>query len=113
MIGWLVGMGLSDRAAKLLLIVGGVLLLILAFYLALDAYGDSRYREGKKDADAAWIEASNRLVDKAHKSASKADVAAAARVEDFTAKQEDEKRKIEHAQAEGSSPFDALFGNGA
>lgn len=92
-------------------LIGGALLL-LAFYLALDAYGDRRYDAGKKDADAAWIEAGNKLVAKAQNSASKADRAAAARAEDFTAKQEEEKERIEHAKETGASPFDVLFGSG-
>ncbi len=113
MIGWLVGLGLSERAAKALLIVGGIVIGVLAFYFLLDAYGDARYREGKKDADAAWIEAGNKLVAQAHKSADKADVAAAARAEDFTARQEAEKEKIDNAKANGTSPMDVLFGNSA
>lgn len=88
----------------------GAVLLMVAFYFALDAYGDSRYREGKKDADAAWIEAGNRLIAKSQKAGTKADKAAAAREADFAAKQEDEKERIDEAVAEGDSPFDVLFG---
>lgn len=87
----------------------GAVLLVLAFYFALDAYGDARYREGKKDADAAWIAASNKLIDQAQKAGTKADEKAAVRAADFAAKQEDEKEKIDAAKAEGSSPFDVLF----
>ena len=88
----------------------GAVLLILAFYFTLDAYGDSRYREGKAAADKAWQEASDRLIDKAAKAGTKADTKAAARAADFAAKQEDEKEKIDAAVKEGSSPLDALFG---
>lgn len=89
--------------------IGG-LLLLLAFYLALDSYGDSRYREGKADADKAWQEASAKLVEQAHKSADKADVAAAARAQDYAAKVEEEKKAIDRATADGTSPFDVMFG---
>lgn len=113
MIGWLVSFGLSRRAAIGLLGLAAVGLALIIFTLTLHAYGDARYKAGKRDADAAWVEAGNRLVEKAHKSADKADVAAAARVEDFTAQQEAEKQRIENAQANGTSAFDVMFGNSA
>lgn len=75
----------------------------------LDAYGDSRYREGKKDEAAAWQAASDKLIAKAQKSGAKADNAAAGRAADFAAKQEEERKRIDAANAEGSSPFDVLF----
>lgn len=87
----------------------GAILLVLAFYLMLDAYGDSRYREGKKDADKAWQDASNKLIQKSQDAGTKADRAAAARQADFAAKVEDEKEKIDAAVAQGSSPLDVLF----
>ena len=83
----------------------GVLLLILA----LHAYGNSRYKAGKADADAAWIAASNKLVEKAQNSETKAGQAQAARAADFAAQQEAEKKAIEAAQQNGTSPFDAIF----
>lgn len=91
------------------LAIGG-LLLLLAFYIALDRYGDSRFNAGKAQADAEWKAASDRLIEKAHTSAAKADVAAAARAADYAAKVEDEKERIAEAQEEGASPFDVLFG---
>lgn len=84
---------------------------LIAFYFALDAYGDSRYREGKKDADAAWIKASDELLKKAADAKTAADKAAAAREADYAAKVKTEKEKIDAATAEGSSPFDVLFGS--
>lgn len=88
----------------------GAVLLIVAFYLALDAYGDSRYREGKSDADKAWQKASDKLIEDATKAGAKADKKAAARAADFAAKQEEEKEKVDAAAKDGSSPFDVLFG---
>lgn len=88
----------------------GAVLLLVVFYIALDAYGDARYDKGKADADAAWIEAGNRLIAKSQKAGTKADKAAAAREADFAAKQEHEKERIDEAVAEGDSPFDVLFG---
>lgn len=90
-------------------VLAGVMAL-LAFYLVLDAYGDSRAREGKAQADAAWQAASDKLIQDAAKAGAKADTKAAARAADYAAKVEDEKEKIDAAVKEGSSPLDALFG---
>lgn len=87
-----------------------VVMAALAFYLLLDAYGDSRYREGKSAADKAWQQASDKLIQDAAKAGAKADTKAAARAADFAAKQEDEKQRIDAAVKDGSSPFDAIFG---
>lgn len=100
-------LGLMPRWAWVLL---GAALLMAAFYFALDAYGDSRYREGKSDADKAWQEASDKLIEKAAKAGTKADKAAAGRAADFAAKQEQEKEKVDAAAKDGSSPLDVLFG---
>ncbi len=89
--------------------IGG-LLLLAAFLVALNAYGNSRFDAGKAEADAQWKAASERLVEKAHKSAAKADVAAAARAADYAAKVEDERERISDATANGTSVFDVMFG---
>lgn len=92
-----------------LLAIGAVLIAItLAF--AITSYGNSRFDAGEASADAKWKAASERLVEKARKSAARQDTAAAARAADYAAKVEDEKEKIERATAEGSSPFDVMFG---
>lgn len=111
MIGWLTGFGISRRAAIGILGLLGVLIILAAFYLALNAYGNARYKQGKADADNAWIAASNKLIKKAADAGSKASVAQAARDADFAARQEEEKERIAHAQATGASPMDVLFGN--
>jgi hypothetical protein len=110
MIALLTKLGLSGRVAKLVAYVAIPLLILAAFYLALDAYGDSRYREGEAHADAKWKQASDRLITKAANAGTKADKTAAARQADFAAKQEDEKEKIDAAVQHGSSPLDVLFG---
>ena len=98
---------------RLAVIGGAVLIGIIAFYLVLNAYGNSRYKAGKADADAAWVAASNKLIAQAQNSADKADKKQAAQAADFAAKQEAEKEKIANAQANGTSPFDVMFGNGS
>jgi predicted lipid-binding transport protein (Tim44 family) len=109
MIAMLMGFGLSSRIAKLIAYVAVPLLIALVIWLALDAYGDSRYREGKKDEAAAWQEASDKLKAKAAATATKADDAAAKRAEEHVAKVEKEKEAVAAALEEGRSPFDALF----
>lgn len=109
MIATLVGFGLPNWAAKAVAYVALPLLALFLVWLAIDSYGDSRYREGERDTDAKWIEAGNKLIEQERKAAAKADENAAGRAADFAAKQEDEKEKIDEAVAEGRSAFDALF----
>lgn len=89
----------------------GLLALVVfgLFYWALDSYGDRQYDKGKADADAAWQKASDKLIAKSQNAATKADRTAAAREADFAARVEDEKEKLEDANANGSSPIDVLF----
>src|SRR5690349_11397915 len=102
---------MNPATKRLLMIVGGIVLVVVLFYIALTAYGNARYKTDKQDADAAWIAASNKLVEKAKNSETKAGQAQAARAADFAAKQEAEKKQLEKAQENGSSPFDVLFGS--
>jgi len=90
--------------------IGG-LLAILAFYAALSAYGNARYKAGVKETDAKWQAASDKLIQQAAASGKKADIAKATRDADFAARQETEKEKLDHAQQTGASPLDVLFGN--
>lgn len=110
MIALLTGMGLSARTAKLIAYVAIPLLILAAFYLTLDAYGDSRFDAGKAKADAEWQEAHDRLIEQARRAGQKADQTAAAQAADYAAKVEDEKERIDEAVKEGSSPIDVLFG---
>lgn len=82
----------------------------LAILLAVWAIHRDGYKDGKRDADAAWQEASDKLIEDAARAGTKADKQAAARAADFAAKQEDEKQRIDAAVADGSSPLDAIFG---
>lgn len=109
MIGLLMGLGLSQKVAKLVAYIAIPLLILAAFYLLLDAYGDSRYDAGKKDTAAAYQKASDKVIAQAANARGKADIKAAAAAADFAAKQETEKEKIDAAVADGSSPFDVLF----
>ncbi len=100
---------MSTRAAKLVAYVAIPLLILAAFYLALDAYGDGRYREGRAVENAAWKQAQDKLLAAAAKASTKADVQALASTLEHTAAVEYEKEKIDDAIANGTSPFDVLF----
>jgi len=109
MIALLTGWGLSKTAAKLIAYVGIPLLILIAFYFTLDAYGDSRYREGKKDEEAAWKIAHERLLADAAQAEGVADTEALSQELAHAAEVEEEKEKVDAAIADGSSPFDVLF----
>lgn len=109
MIGFLTGLGLSARFAKFVAYVAIPLLILVAFYLALDAYGDSRFREGRAAEEKAWKDAQDRLLQDAANSAGEADREDLARQMEHAAAVEEEKERVDDAIANGSSPFDVLF----
>lgn len=89
--------------AILIAVVGGVLL-----------WGNSKYRAGHDDGvtqtDAKWEEAAAKLREQAVQSATRADDAAVERLEQFEQQAEDDRKAVEDAKRDGSSPLDALFG---
>ncbi len=113
MIGLLVGWGLSEKAAKAVLWIVLPVVVLVAFYLLLDAYGDSRFRAGEQATDARWKEAAWKLEAQAAAAASTATAASVARVMDYNAKVADDKERLDAAAVDGSSPLDVLFGNSA
>jgi hypothetical protein len=109
MIALLIGWGLGKRTAQLIAYVGLPVLLLVGAGLALDAWGDSRYRAGRADELAAWQAASDALIQKKATSAAAADRKASAAVVTFAAQQQLEKDRIDAAIENGASPVDALF----
>lgn len=109
MIALLVGWGLSERAAKIVAYLVLPLLVLAAFYLALDAYGDARYREGRVVEAEAWKEAEREMLRKAAVATEEADREALGRALEYSAQVAEEKEKIDAAIADGTSPFDVLF----
>lgn len=93
-------------------IFGGLALiaLLVGLWLALDAYGDRRYAEGRDDNERAWRAAEAKLRQEEKTSAAGADKAAIVREEAHAAAVASEKGKIDAAMREGSSPLDVLFG---
>lgn len=89
----------------------GALVLVGLLWWAITSYGNRRYQAGVDATDAKWHEASERLKLEAEASATKADDRAAKRLEEFEAQVEEEQDAIDAAIRNGSSPFDAIFGN--
>lgn len=99
----------GPRFAKPFVYIIGILLLVGAFYIMLDAYGDSRFREGRAVENKAWKDAQDKLLAAAAQSSSRADREALAITLEHAAKVEEEKERVDDAIANGSSPFDVLF----
>lgn len=112
MMALLAGWGVGERFAKFLAWVALPVLLLVGFYLLLDAYGDSRYRAGVTATDTRWEEAGRKLEAKAAESATKADKASVVRVLDYNAKVADEKERLDATAVDGTSPLDVLFNTG-
>lgn len=110
MIAFLIARGLSPLAAKLIAYVGLPLLVALFLWWRIDAFGDRRYDAGVSATDAKWVEAGNRLQAEAANSATRADDLAANRLQQHEAQVEAERRDIDNAVRDGSSPLDVLFG---
>lgn len=82
---------------------------VLAFYLALNAYGDARYDAGKDDADAAWAAAAKRLEEQSDAAAGEAEVGAIEREREYLERVREEKEKVDAAIDSGGDPLDVLF----
>lgn len=104
--GLFLRLGLGPRLAALagwatIAVIVGLALL----WLRADAYHD-----GERAANERWVEAGRKLEARAEASGRKADVAAAARMEDHRLDITAEKEKLDEAAREGTDPFDVLFG---
>lgn len=73
-------------------------------------YGHMKYRDGVDDTDARWEEAGRKLEAKAKASAGRADAASVQRQATYQDQLEKQKERMDEASADGSSPFDVLFG---
>lgn len=94
-------------------IVGPIVLLAVIIGGVM-AWGNSKYRAGHSDGvtetDAKWEAAAAKLREQAAKSATRADDAAVARLEEHVEQANEDAAAVARAQAEGKSPLDALFG---
>lgn len=113
MITILTNLGLS-RMWAWTVAIGAPILLLVGTGLAIDAWGDSRFRAGEKLERGKWEAASNKLLAESANASTQAEKNAAAAALDFAARQQIERDRINDALENGSSPVDALFpvGNG-
>lgn len=109
MLGLFTALGLSERAARIVAPIAIALVILLAFYLALDAYGDARYDAGKDDADKAWEAAAAKLEDQSAQAAGEAEKGAQARESAYLDRLAKEKEKVDAAIDSGGDPLDVLF----
>lgn len=97
-------MRIGVAVGLLLLVIGGILF-----------WGHSKYKAGHEagvtETDAAWKKASDELMREAGKSATKADDRAVAALEEHKEQIDEERKAVEAAKQDGSSPLDVLFGN--
>lgn len=87
----------------------GLILLLLALWAALNAYGDRRYDQGREDNERAWRAAEAKLHAQEKAASAGADQSAAKREAEHAASVAEEKGKIDDAIREGYSPLDVLF----
>lgn len=107
------GFAALNMTQKLTRIGIGVAIVLALVGLVL-LYGHSQYQRGHDkgvaDVDAQWAAADAKLKAEAAQSATRADDAAAERVEQHRIQAEDDRKAVEDAKAKGDSPLDALFG---
>lgn len=106
LIGWLTK-ALGEKLAPFIAWIGLALLILGAlWWLRHDAYQD-----GVSATDAKWEEAGRKLEAQAKKAEQSADAESVKRVQENNERLKEEKEKLDEAEAEGSSPFDVLFGS--
>jgi len=99
-------------ASRTVRIALGILTAVILILLLFKCVRDDAYGDGVRETDARWNAASEKLQDQARNSASAADRNAANRAETFTNQLQAERERMNDAQANGSSPLDALFPSG-
>lgn len=116
-ISWLAGLLLpkvGEKWARPLagLIIWGLVLAVAAFllYRVVDSWGDRRFDQGVALERGKWKEAEKRLHQEAAASATRADDAAAKRLEVHKEQVDADTKAVDEAVRNGTSPLDALFG---
>ena len=110
-----IGLGLAGltQAQKLMRIGIGVLIavvFVLVVVWMIRDYGNSREQEGVDKERAAWVAAGEKLKKEAAQSATKADDKAVARLEEYKEQADEDRKAVDEAVENGTSPLDALFG---
>lgn len=97
--------------ARAIVWVGLPLLIIGLVWWRVDAWGDRRFNQGVEAHRAEVRAATEELKASAERSATRADDAAALRVEDHLQQTAEERERLDEAAQNGSSPIDVLFGS--
>lgn len=110
-----IGVGLAGLTiAQKLTRIGIVVAIFAALIGGVLLWGNSKYRAGHDDGvtqtEAKYEAAKQKLREEAEASASKADDKALERLEQHEAQVENDRKAVEDANANGTSPLDAIFG---
>lgn len=106
----LAAVNFSSRWVKYGAIVLGVALVIGFLWWRIDAYGDRRFDAGVATERGKWEEAEKKLRTEAAKSATRADDRAADRLAEHKEQIDEDRKAVDQAVRDGTSPLDALFG---
>lgn len=101
---------LSSKWVKYGAVALGLVLLCLFIWWRIDSYGDRRFDAGVANERGKWEAAEKKLKEDAAKSATKADDRAAARLEEHKEQIDEDRKAVDQAVRDGSSPLDVLFG---
>ena len=101
---------MSEKLAKIFAYALLPILILVAFYMALNAYGDARFDAGKTQADREWQAAADLVEAQSQGAADAANVPADQRAADWAARVEQEKALLNETITDGGDPFDVLFG---
>lgn len=106
----LAGLSMAQKATR----IGIMVLVVVVFggliWWMIRDYGNSREQEGVDKERAAWVTAGERLKEDAAQSATKADDKAVARLEEYKEQADADRKVVDQAVENGTSPLDALFG---
>ncbi len=103
-------LSITQKLARIGIAIGIFLLIVGLIWWRIDAYGDSREEAGVNKERAAWVEAGEKLKADAAKSATRADDLAVKRLEEHKEQIDEDRKAVEQAVENGTSPLDALFG---
>lgn len=106
-------LGLSRGLAWLVAGVGILAVLGLVYWFVaarIDDYGDRREADGVAQERAAWVAAGEKLKQDAEMSATRADDRAVERLEKYKEQADEDRKAVDNAVENGTSPLDALFG---
>lgn len=106
----LAAINLSSRWVKYGAIVLVTVLVIWFLWSRIDAYGDRRYDAGVMNERGKWEAAEKKLREEAAASSTRADDRAADRLAQHKEQIDEDRKAVDQAVRDGTSPLDALFG---